>query len=174
MSNPPGSCPRPSHSLPRADRLLSFDSGRFRSRYYQKHRTHDSLFCPSHAVSSIRVVPARTRPPAGCLPARPAFASHAPSRRSFAAATHTPRAPPGPACRLYRFLTASHSRPESRGMLARPRQHRSCIGDPATDPNSGILVRDSVTALPWPLCGQRLRRLRLRRVSVQPVFGSYA
>jgi hypothetical protein len=56
-------------------------------------------------------------------------------------------------------------------MHSRPRLRRSAWRYPATDPHSGI--RDSLPSH-GRLRGQRLRRKRLRRVSVPPDFGSNA
>ena len=161
--SPPCSCPHfcPHPSRPRADRHFVF---RFS---VPDHCITSQPFCENHAVSSTHVVPSSTLPPAGCLPARPAFACYAPSGFAAGASRH-PHDPDSPVPRLS-SLSLSHSFSPSgmeRGMLALSRLRRSWRsrhrpGRPSLSSDSGMIRRrDSVrlTAFPWSLCGQRLRR----------------
>ena len=108
---------------------------------------HSQPFCANHAVPGSgraphesHVVTARTRPPAGCLPARPASAGLAPSGLAAGASRHPhDQGAPLP-CLSARSHTASHSRVWSRECISRPRLRRSWRA--RHDPHSG--TRDSL------------------------------
>ena len=139
--SPPGPCPRPFLSRPRAERPCVSPQ---HSPLTYKRRRRVSLaafLLKSHGLHRLVRFPSAP----GCRP--DAFPRGPLSRATLPAALpqalraiHTPRAPPCPACRLSLLLTALHPRVWS--------GECSCSlgytdpGDPATDPHSGI--RDSL------------------------------
>ena len=103
------------------------------------------LLRKSHAPSA-RVVPARTRPPAGCLPARPALvrATLPAALQQALRATHTTRMPSCPACHHFhtQLLTLGYGHARAASAASAP--------DLAIPPPTP-LWHTGVIALPWPL-----------------------
>ena len=140
-----------------ADRLLcSIQRSWF--RYHKTHLASISLFL-REPCSLLNSCGARPHPAAGRMPcraARSSFACHSPSGFAAGASRH-PHDPGAPVPRLSSLALSHRFSPSGmeRGMLARPRLRRAW----RSRHRPSLRVRHTgLTALPWPLCGQRLRR----------------